>query len=168
MCVTPAQARRLNVRLKAARQVYNACLGEAFKRARLLKERRVYRKACQLPRGEARTAAFGTARQSVAFTDAALQRYAVRLRQRAFQAHLDVHVAQKLASRAFKAVDAWLLGQRGRPRFKGRRQMDAVEGKSNHAGIRWRGGAVEWKGLVLPAIMDLRDPVVAHALGSSP
>ncbi|HEY8448956.1 MAG TPA: hypothetical protein VIL95_00590 [Bacillota bacterium] len=120
--MAPAQARQLNARLEAARQIYNACLGEALKRARLLRERRAYRKACRLPRGGARTT-------------------------------------------AFMAVDAWLLGKRGRPRFKGYRQMDTVEGKSNHAGIRWRDGAVEWKGLVLPAIIDPRDPVVAHAFG---
>ncbi|MBX6378126.1 MAG: transposase, partial [Clostridia bacterium] len=121
----------LNTRLEAARQIYNACLGEAMRRARLLRERRAYRAARRLPKGEERTERFWAARRSVAFTDAALQRYAVRLRQRAFMEHLDVHVAQKLASRAYIAVNAWLLGQRGRPRFKGCRQLDTVEGKSN-------------------------------------
>ncbi|MBX6378787.1 MAG: transposase, partial [Clostridia bacterium] len=53
---------------------------------------------------------------------------------------------------------------RGRPRFKGYRQLDTVEGKSNHAGIRWRGGVVEWRGLRLQALIDSRDPVMAHAL----
>ncbi len=75
-----------------------------------------------------------------------------------------MHVVQKLASRAFMAVDAWVLGKRGRPRFKGSRQMDTVEGKSNDVGIRWRDSAVAWRGLVLHAISDPRDPVVAHAL----
>lgn len=161
----PAAVHALNARLEAARQIYNACLGEALRRARLLGERRAYRKARRLPKGKARTAAFRTARRSAEFTDAALQRYAVRLRQRACRVHLDMHVAQKLGSRAFAAVNGWLLGQRGRPRFKGYRQMDTVEGKSNHAGIRWREGAVEWKGLLLPALIDPRDPVTAHALG---
>lgn len=161
----PAAVHALNVRLETARQVYNACLGEALKRARLLRERRACGKARRLPKGEDRTAAFRAVRRSVEFTDAALQRYAVRLRQQAFRDRLDVHVAQKLASRAFAAVNAWLLGKRGRPRFKGYRQLDTVEGKSNHAGIRWRDGAVEWKGLALPAVIDRCDPVIAHALG---
>lgn len=163
--VSPAEARELNARLEAARQVYNACLGEALQRARLLRERRMYRKARRMPKGDERSEAFRAARRSVEFTDAALQRYAVRLRQRVFRDRLDVHVAQKLASRAFLAANEWLLGRRGRPRFKGYRQMDTVEGKSNHAGIRWRDGAVEWKGLVLSAVIDPRDPVIAHALG---
>ncbi len=161
----PAETQVLNARLEAARQVYNACLGEALRRARLMRERRAYRKARHLPKGEERTACFRSVRRSVEFTGAALQRYAVRLRQRAFREHLDVHVAQKLASRAFAAVEQWVLGKRGRPRFKGHRQLDTVEGKSNHAGIRWRGDAVEWKGLILPARIDPEDPVIAHALG---
>ena len=48
--VAPAQEHTLNARLEAARQIYNACLGEALKRAKLLKERRAYRKARGLPR----------------------------------------------------------------------------------------------------------------------
>lgn len=119
--VAPAQAHALNARLEAARQVDNACLGEALKQARLLNERRAYRKARNLPKGKERTETFKEVRQSVAFSDAALQRYAVRLRQEAFGDALDVQVAQKLASRAFAAVNAWLLGKRGRPRFKGAR-----------------------------------------------
>jgi putative transposase len=71
--VTPAEARVLNARLEAARQVYNACLGEALRRARVLRERRAYRKARRLPKGEERTAAFNDARRSVDFADAALQ-----------------------------------------------------------------------------------------------
>lgn len=39
-----------------------------------------------------------------------------------------------------------------------------MEGKSNHAGIRWWDGGVQWRGLPLQALIDLRDPVVAHAL----
>ncbi len=162
--VDPATVRALNARLEAARQMYNACLGEALKRAQLLRERRAYRAACRLPKGEERSVAFHAVRQSAAFSDAALQRYAVRLRRRAFQERLDVHVAQKLASRAFAAVNMWVLGRRGRPRFKGCRQLDTVEGKSNHAGIRWREDHVEWVGLSLPAVLNPRDPVIVHAL----
>lgn len=91
--VVPAQVRVLNARLQVARQVCNACLGETIRRARLLRERRAYRKARRLPNGEEQSAAFRAVRRSVDFTDAAMQRYAVRLRQRAFRDHLDVHVA---------------------------------------------------------------------------
>ncbi len=38
----PAAIHAVNARLEAARQVYNACLGEALRQARLLRERRAY------------------------------------------------------------------------------------------------------------------------------
>ena len=77
-----------------------------------------------------------------------------------------MHVAQKPASRAFVATDAGMLGKRGRPRFKGYRQLDNVGGKSNHAGIRWREDHLEWVGLKLPAVIDPSDPVIEDALKS--
>jgi len=39
-----------------------------------------------------------------------------------------------------------------------------VEGKTNTSGLRWCEDHVEWKGLVLPALIDPRDPVLAHGL----
>ncbi len=162
--VSAQQAYVLNTRLEAARQIYNACLGKALKRAHLMREGRRYRTALQLPRGKERSELFHTARTSVGFTDAALQRSGVVLRRQAFMEHLDVHVTQKLASRAFAATLEYLRGKRGRPRFKGYGQLDTVEGKSNYAGIRWRGGYVEWKGLTLPALLEPDDAVIAHAL----
>ena len=146
--------------------MYNACLAEARKRAGLLRESRAYRKALRLPKGKERTKAFKAARKAVGFTKSALERYAVRLRRRAFHQHLDAHAAQKLAARAYDAVDGWLLGKRGRPRFKGKNQFDTLEGKTNKAGLRFRQDRLEWRGLVLKALIDSEDPVVAHALAS--
>ena len=162
--VARAEERALNARLENARQIYDACLGEALRRARLLKERRAYQHARRMPKGEDRAEAFRAVRKSAAMTDAALQKYAVQIRQRAFGDALDVHVVQKLASRAFAAVHEWLLGRRGRPRFKGCRRLDTVEGTSNCAGIRWRDDHVEWFGLSLPAIITPSDPVIMHSL----
>lgn len=162
--VKPPEARVLLVRLEAARQLYNACLGEAMRRLRLLRESRDYRKGLKVKDREERAERVRGAREEHGFTDAGLQGYAVRVRRSWIGEHLDVHVAQKLGTRAFRAAERVLLGQARKVRFKGRNQMDTVEGKSNEAGIRWRDGVVEWKGLALPAIIDLRDPVVAHAL----
>jgi len=78
--------------------------------------------------------------------------------------HLDSLTLQKLASRAYRAASRLLLGTARRVRFKGRPQLDTVAGKTNRSGIRWCGDHVEWKGLVLPARLDPRDPVLAHGL----
>jgi hypothetical protein len=42
-----------------------------------------------------------------------------------------------LASRAFKVVQDYAFGKHGKPRFKGKNQLDSVEGKSNKTGILW-------------------------------
>ena len=170
--ITPAQERVLLVRLEAARQVYNACLGEALRRLALLRQSRAYRKARSLPRREkgspeakARALAFREAAAAAGFSEYALHRWATCFRGTWLRQHLDSNTVQKLATRAFLAVREHALGRRGRPRFKGRNQFDSVEGKSNKSGIRWRDGRVEWSGLELEAIIDDRDPVVQHGLG---
>src|SRR5258706_14570931 len=78
--------------------------------------------------------------------------------------HLDSLTLQKLASRGYGAANRLLLGTARRVRFKGRHQLDTVAGKTNTSGIRWCGDDVEWRGMVLLARLDPRDPVLAHGL----
>jgi hypothetical protein len=47
---TPSQERVLLARLEAARQVYNACLGKARTRARLVRESKAFQRAQTLPK----------------------------------------------------------------------------------------------------------------------
>src|SRR5260370_9825567 len=78
--------------------------------------------------------------------------------------HLDSLTLQKLASRAYGAANRLLLGTARRVRFKGRHQLDTVEGKTNSSGIRSCHHHVEWQGLVLPARQHPPHPVLAHGL----
>lgn len=163
--VSPPQEKTLLARLEAARHLYNSCLGEAVKRVQLIQQSRRWQKTWKVENKDLRNALIREACSKYGFTDAALQHCAVEIRRSCWiKDHLDVHVAQKLGSRAFRAAQRVLFGQARRVRFKGKNQMDTVEGKSNKAGIRWRNGCVVWKGLVLPAIIDPEDPVVRHAL----
>lgn len=77
---------------------------------------------------------------------------------------MDVHTTQKLATRAYTAVNDWLVGKHGRPRFKSYRQLDSVECKSNASGIRWRDGQVKWLNLSLSGLIDPHGEVMAHGL----
>ncbi|RDV80477.1 transposase, partial [Ammonifex thiophilus] len=163
--VSPAQEKVLLARLEAARQLYNACLGEAVKRVKLIQQSRLWQKAWKVGDKDQRNALIREACSKHGFTDAALQHYAVEIRRSCWiRDHLDVHVAQKLDTRAYRAAQRVLFRQARKVRFKGKNQMDTVEGKSNEAGIRWRDGCVVWKGLILPAVIDPEDPVVRHAL----
>jgi putative transposase len=171
--VSPAQERTLLVRLDAARQVYNACLGESLKRLDLLRQSKAYQAARKMPRGRKRShqakeraRAFGKANAAVGFREYDLHAYAAQFNHSWIGEHLDINTIQTLATRAFKAVQQYAFGRRGRPRFKGRNQMDSVEGKSNAFGIRWRDDHIEWLKLHLQTVIDLDDPVIAHGLNS--
>jgi hypothetical protein len=173
LSVTPAEERKLLIRLDCARQVYNACLGEALKRLRRLWDSAEYQAARQLPRGckhspaaQKRTAAFREANVQAGFQEYDLHAYATQFSHSWLGEHLDSNSVQKVATRAFQAVQQYGFGKRGKPRFKGKGGFDSVEGKTNTSGILWREKTVRWLGLELPAIIDPKDQVIAHGLAS--
>jgi len=164
----------LAVRFDTARQAYNACLSESLRRLGLLRQSRAYQDARALPRGkrgteawQVRVAAFRQADEQVGFREYDLHAWAAEhIAHEWLGEHLDSNTIQKVATRAFRAVREYALGKKGRPRHKGRNQLDSVEGKTNRAGIRWRGDAVEWRGLRLRAVIERSDAVIAHGLAS--
>jgi putative transposase len=174
LVLSSAAERVMNVRFDVARQTYNACLSEALRRLDLLRESKAYQAACKLPRGASgssaakiRTAAFRQADKRWGFREYDLHRWATEhIKHEWLGEHLDSHTVQKLATRAFRAAQQYAFGKRGRPRFKGRQQLDSLEGKSNVTGIRWRDDHVEWSGLNLPAVIDANDAVIAHGLAA--
>jgi putative transposase len=167
-----ADERVLAARLEAARALYNACLGEARKRWFLVKQSHAYHHARTLPRKTPeRTEAFRAARAAHGFTEAALQAYAKDCRHASgwIEDHLDAPVAQKLATRAYRAVLQVAVGRAQRVRFKGKHQLDTVEGKSNETGLVWRTDRVVWRGLALLGYLPRgtqSDPVLAHGLAA--
>jgi hypothetical protein len=43
--------------------------------------------------------------------------------------HLDVHAAQKVATRAFRAAERWSFSGSGKPRFRRYGELESVEGE---------------------------------------
>ena len=67
--VSRTQERTLLARLEAARQVYNACLGEARTRVRLVRQSQAFQRARTLPRDDpTRKMLFAQARAQHAFS----------------------------------------------------------------------------------------------------
>lgn len=165
--VTPQQEAVLLSRLEAARQMYNACLGEAIRRLDLIRQSRSYNKARSLkPKDSQRAILFKQARTQWNFYDYAIQGYGTRIRHSWIGDHIDAHTGQKIATRAYLAVERVLFGRAKKVRFKGFNQMDSVESKFNTAGIRWRNDGVEWSGLRLAALIEDYDPVIIHGLSN--
>ena len=166
LSISSREEKILLVRLDSARQVYNACLGETLKRMKRMRESKRYQQARKLNKSKVRTCAFKEVRRRYGFSEVDLHCYAKQFSHSWLGDHLDSHVVQKIATRAFKAVEQHAYGRRGKPRFKGKNQFDSVEGKSNKTGIRWREDHIAWLGLNLRAIIDHDDPVINHGLQS--
>lgn len=168
--VTNSESRHiLNSRFEAGRQIYNACLGEAIKRRNLMQRSKIYRAALGMPSstGEernTRSKAFSLARAKYGFTEYALHDYVKIIRYSWLGKYIDSHTAQKIATRAFKAVNKTVIGDAGKVHFKRYGELYTLEGKNNASGIRWRDGKVLWTGLELRALINLKDKVIAHGL----
>ena len=162
----------LNKRFEAARQLYNACLDEAKRRLDLLRQSKEYQHARSMPKtisgkpNRERTEAFKALNAKFGFSEYDLHAYATQIRKSWIGDHIDSAAAQKLATRAFKAVQRVAFGLAKRVRFKGKNQLKSVEGKTNKSGIRYieETGHVEWSGLKLKCIIDVNDEVVVHGL----
>lgn len=172
--VNRKQRKVLDARFEAARQMYNALLGEALRRLHLLQQSKAYQAARRIPRDRSgeRSKAFSAARKAYGFTADDLSRYATVLRHSWLEQHIDVHTAQKLSDRAFDAVNKVAFHKAKRVRFKGRRGIHSLESKSNLSGIRFKDGCLQWRApkspkhdLQLPMVPGTdRDPLIAYGL----
>ncbi|MFL9449822.1 RNA-guided endonuclease InsQ/TnpB family protein [Tolypothrix bouteillei VB521301_2] len=159
----------LAARLEAGRQLYNAVLSEGLARLELVRNSEIYQQAKLIPKSnkKERSTAFQKAREAYRFSDYDLQAFANKTAIASIwiKSHLDANTIQKIATRAFKAVERMIYGLAKKVRFKQKGQFASLEGKTNKQGIRWTGNAVEWSTLKLKAIIT-NDPVILHGLSS--
>jgi hypothetical protein len=164
--VTVSQVRTITARFEGARRVYNACLGEALKRARRMRaDTRWGARQAMSPEDPTRSAEFRELRHQYGFTEQDLMSYASGCRVTWLRELVFAQEAQVLGRRAYEAVNRWVTGERGRPRFKSlSRGLHSLEAKDltgalrigqasdGRAGLQWR------KGFVLPFRLDEGDP----------
>src|SRR5579863_5028992 len=138
--VTPGQAKRLRAHLEAARQVYNAILSEGQRRLRRMRADPAWQAARAIPRVQKleRARAFGALRQQYGFSEYALHEAAKVLNCSWIADHVDAVLAQRLSTRAYRALNRVCLGQARRVRFKSRgRGLGSVENKRRTTGLRF-------------------------------
>ena len=183
LVVAARDEREMLVRLELARQLYNACLGEALRRLDRMRQSKAYAQACALPKlsgkkpNKDRAAAFAACRHAHGFTSASISAFGTQCKNEAgwneqrprIDPRLGAHETQRIAERAFACTELYAYGQRGRPRFKGKgRPLHSLEGKSAGSSISWNTGAgcLEWGDLRLPALTppDGRDTWLEQAL----
>jgi putative transposase len=159
----------LAARLEAGRQLYNAVLSEGKNRLQLVRDSELYQQARLINKNDkkAKSTAFQKAREAYRFSDYDLQFFANKTAIASvwIKSHLDANTIQKIATRAFKALERMAFGKAKKVRFKQKGQFASLEGKTNKQGIRWTGNGIEWSKLKLSSIIT-NDPVILHGLSS--
>ena len=186
LVVSARDEREMLVRLELARQLSNACLGQALRRLDLMRESLDYARARAMPKmlggkngkpNKERAAAFAALRHRYGFTSDAISAFGTQCKNDAkwnegrsrTDPRVGAHECQRIAERAFSAAEMYAFGVRGRPRFKGKgRPVHSLEGKSAGSSICWNAGTgcLEWGGLRLAAMFapDGRDLWLEQAL----
>jgi hypothetical protein len=169
-----SQEHQLRAHLEAARCLYNALLGEANKRLRTMRNDPAWQAARAIAHTHKieRAQAFSALRKQHLFSEYDLHAFARSVRASWIADHIESTMAQTLATRAYQAVNRVCVGKAKRVRFRSRgRGIDSVEGKRNDVGLRFvfdlnagDGGFLLWNQLVIPAIIDWSDPLIAHGL----
>ena len=175
---THSQMKVLRGHFEAARNLYNALLGEARTRAGRMRNSPAWAAARAIAKTPAhktaRKAAFTAAREKYQFSEYDLHKYATQIRQSWIGEHIDANTAQTLATRAFRAVQRIAVGQARKVRFRSKgRGIDCLEGKTNKQGIRFglekpqegnKGYLVWGRDLQIATQIDWQDEVVRHGL----
>jgi putative transposase len=178
LSATPADERELSIRLDAARQIYNACLGESLRRLDLMRESKAWQSAKAMPKhnaqaidkaknkdrltaeNEAKANAFKAVREKFAFNSGSIQKFGEECRNACWLGdHLGSHDTQTTTLRAFRAAEQYAFGERGRPCFKRFNQLESIEGKEQ-AVIRYKADpipALHYSGLVIALMLDRKD-----------
>jgi putative transposase len=166
LATTPTDERELSIRLDAARNLYNACLGESLRRLDLMHQSKAWQAARALPiqvdgkPNKQRREVFHEVQVDFEFSAFSLQKFGQTCRDACWIGnHLGSHDAQTTILRAFRTVEQYAFGKRGRPRFKRFNELDSIEGKEQVV-IRYKAEpepAIHYAGLVLPLLLDPRD-----------
>jgi hypothetical protein len=175
LSVDAGQAKRLRAHFEAARCLYNALLGEAMKRLRLMRADPAWQEARAIAQTQKqeRKEAFSRLRGAHGFSDYALHIFAKDANCTWIRDHIDAATAQALATRAYRAANRVCVGKAKKVRFKSKgRGLDSVENQWNKSGLRFllqqpaegNQGWLVWGKDRLSALIDWDDEVVCHGL----
>ena len=156
----------LRKRFWAAKQQYNALLGEALKRLAGMRKDPRYKKALTLYKEKstrtAAKAAFKALAKEHAFREYDLYGYCKQWNKKGNPLRIGARISQKIAKRAWDAVQKYTTKLRGKPRFKGFRGLASIEDNSIDANLRLKNDTIHYLGINLPLLWDMQDPIHYH------
>ncbi len=189
LLVSSHERKTLYKKLNIGRQVYNACLGEALKRLHKIQHDRAYglllqelnpikqklqalEKSEQPPIKQLRElkrqktyiqSELKSIELHYGYSEYQLQAWTTGCSQH-FSGHIGSLEIQKLATRAFYAVEKLHYHTAKKVHFKRKNELISIENKSNKTGLRWMDGKVIWFGLKLDVRIRKKDEYAKDAL----
>lgn len=153
----------LRKKLNVGRQIYNACLGETLKRLHRVQADRDYRLVLSQEKSKERTRRLKEIERAYGYSEYQIHEWAAQCKAH-FSGHLGINEVQKLATRAFQAVEKLHYHQADKVVFKKKNELISIENKSNNTGLRWKGGVVIWGELALCVHLKKNDFYAVKAL----
>jgi len=153
----------LDKRFNIGRQIYNACLGELYKRYNTMTQRKEYKKVVNMPKGKERNKEFQELNKKYGLTEYSLHEF-VKPMQHHFKKNIDSFTAQKIATRAYNAFEKYILHEAKKVYFKKHDELNSLEGKSNKTGIRFKNNKLVWNKLEIPVVIRKNDEYAQTAL----
>ncbi len=174
----------LRKRFWAAKQQYNALLGEALKRLNAMRADKRFEQAKNLykQKGKKQEAKklFKQLEKDYSYREYDLYKYCKQWNKKedkyqrgtclknkkTSSLSIGSRISQKLAKRAFQAVEEYKKGIRGRPRYKGYKGINSIEDNSIDANLVLKDKTLHYLKLKLPLCYKPQDPIHYHGLNS--
>ena len=166
--------KKLGIKFRCLRDLYNMTLAECFKRHNKLMNDPKYAEAIALNKSidtkKQANDIFRELDEKYLLKESHLHSYTKEAKALSYMKdHLDSVTVQVITSRAFEAFNDYRFKKRGKPRFKSMKKgLKSICGKQNVC-VYFKNGKVIWKDLVIDVIYDKKDKngVEAHALSKN-
>ena len=152
------------------RILYNACHGESLRRLKLVKQDKFYKETIAIPKDTSenkklRSNNFKLLNEKYGFKNSSIQSFAVKCKNESkFLDQLGVHVVQKIATTAFRAVQKIAFGKAKKVKFKRKGELVSLEGKNNSTFLKYSNGYALIKDLTLKCKLRKNDKHFEHFL----
>lgn len=153
----------LEKKMRIAKAIYNTCLGEALKRLKAVRADKTYSELVTDKSAEDRVKALRDIERAHGYSEYQLHAFVVAPKHHF--GSLGIDECQKLATRAFQAVEKVHYGQADRVHFKSQLNNMSIEGKSKNSTIKRKEGYVTFgQGNVFTYLLKPNDAYAHLAL----
>lgn len=168
------QIKKLNIKFKVLKELYNTLLAEVFKR---------HKKSLNDPRRKEAIEFYNNKKTKIhanklfnqikkdhGLSKYDLQKVATYKKNNSYMKdHLDSDTIQVLSDRVYDTYQRWVIGEGGKPRFKSwKNAIKSISGKKNACVSFTKNGKVKWTNLLIDVVYDHKDKyqIQQHALNS--